>query len=110
MAEFEIKQALNGLYFFHLKASGNNEIILGSELYQSKKGCENGIASVQENAPHDKRYERLYAADGQFYFTLKANNGERIGTSEMYRTSINREAGIALVKSQAPLASVTDCS
>jgi uncharacterized protein YegP (UPF0339 family) len=29
----------------------NNQIIAVSEAYESKNGCENGIASVKENAP-----------------------------------------------------------
>lgn len=36
---------------FRLKA-GNGEIILSSEGYKSKSGCENGVASVRRNAPH----------------------------------------------------------
>lgn len=110
MAKFEIRLSTNKEYFFHLKATGNNEIILNSELYKSKSGCEKGIASVKDNAPYDERYERLYAANGQYYFNLKAENGAVIGTSELYKNSTDREHGITLVKSQAPTAMVSDLS
>lgn len=110
MAKFEIKSATNNEFYFHLKASGNHEIILRSEFYKSKNGCENGIDSVKENAPFDSRYERLYSANGQYYFNLKARNGEVIGTSEMYTTGTARDHGIELVKSQAPSATVEDLS
>lgn len=110
MAKFEIRQATNGEFFFHLKATGNHEIILNSELYKSKSGCENGITAVKENAPLDSRYERLYAANGQYYFNLKAGNGAVIGTSELYTTSANRDHCITLVKAQAPAAPIEDLS
>lgn len=110
MAIFEIKQSSNKEYFFHLKATGNNAIILRSEQYKTKSGCEKGIDSVKANAPNDSRYERLYAAAGQYYFNLKAANGEVIGTSETYTTSTARDQGIELVKAQAPTAEVVDLS
>lgn len=102
MALFEIKKSENGEYHFRLKASGNDKIILRSEMYKTKSGCENGIASVKNNAPLDSRYERLYSANGKYYFNLKAANGEVIGTSQMYEKGTDRDAGVELVKSQAP--------
>ena len=48
--KFEIFKDKNGKFRFRLKAP-NGEIIATSEVYETKQGCENGIASVQENAP-----------------------------------------------------------
>ena len=48
--KFEMYQDKAGDYRFRLKAR-NGEIIATSENYESKKSCENGIASVQKNAP-----------------------------------------------------------
>lgn len=111
MAKFEIKKsAVNSEYFFRLKSTGNNEIILRSEQYKTRGGCEKRIDSVKTNAPIDSRYERLYSANGQYYFNLKAANGEVIGTSETYATSVGRDQGIDLVKTQAPSAHVEDLS
>ncbi|HCT7003890.1 TPA: YegP family protein, partial [Morganella morganii] len=39
-------------YYFVLKA-GNHEIIATSEMYASKQGAMNGIASVQKNGPSE---------------------------------------------------------
>lgn len=108
MAKFEIKKMGNGQYYFVLKASGNNETILKSEGYVTKSGCQNGIDSVKANAPYDARYEREYSINKQYYFNLKASNGERIGTSETYTTSYSRDNGISVVKAQAPTATVSD--
>ena len=94
-------------YRYRLKAR-NGEIILHGEGYTSKQGCLNGINSVKENAPYDSRYDRRTATNGQYYFNLKAANGEIIGVSETYTTSIARESGIDSVKKNAPTAPIED--
>ena len=43
--KFEIKKSKNSKFFFHLLA-GNGQIILSSEMYESKASAQNGIASV----------------------------------------------------------------
>lgn len=86
-----------GQYFFVLKA-GNGETILRSEVYNTKASAENGIASVQKNAPEDARYEKKTASNGKEYFNLKATNGQVIGTSQMYASAASRDAGIESVK------------
>ena len=48
---FERKEASNGKHHFNLKAS-NGQIIGSSQMYASKDGMENGIKSVQNNAPN----------------------------------------------------------
>ena len=50
MGKFELYQGKDKQYRFRLKA-GNGEIIATSEGYSSKSAAENGIASVQQNAP-----------------------------------------------------------
>ncbi|WP_333991960.1 YegP family protein [Burkholderia orbicola] len=106
-AKFELKKAVNGQYYFHLK-SANGEVILASERYEEKSGARNGIASVRENAPLDERYERKLAHNGEPMFNLKAANHQIIGTSETYKTVQGRENGIAAVKRDAPIAETVD--
>jgi uncharacterized protein YegP (UPF0339 family) len=48
--KFIIRKNASGQVHFVLKA-GNGEVIATSETYVSKAGAENGIASVQANAP-----------------------------------------------------------
>jgi uncharacterized protein YegP (UPF0339 family) len=105
--KFELKTSTNGKYHFNLKA-GNGQIILSSELYETKAAAENGIASVQKNAPDDARYDRKESSNGKPYFTLKAGNGEIIGTSEMYETTAARDNGIESVKTNAPGAAIAE--
>ena len=48
--QFEIFKDIADKFRFRLRAP-NGEIIASSEAYEDKAGCENGIASVKENAP-----------------------------------------------------------
>lgn len=86
----------------------NGENILHSESYVTRQGCLNGIRSVKANSPIDSRYNRRNASNGQFYFVLKASNGEIIGTSETYISKYGMENGISAVKRDAPSARIED--
>lgn len=105
MGKFEIKKTKSGGCKFDLKAS-NGQVILSSQTYKSLPGCRNGINSVKRNAENDKSYDRKTAKDGSPYFNLKANNGQIIGTSEMYNNTAGMENGIASVKKNAPGANI----
>ena len=105
--KFELYNDKAGEFRFRLKA-GNGEIILASEGYKTRASAENGIASVQKNAPEDKRYERKETKAGNFMFNLKAGNGQVIGTSESYKSASGRDNGIASVMKNAPGAETKD--
>ena len=107
MGKFVLKTGSNGQYYFSLKAD-NGQKILASEGYTSKAACENGIESVKKNATEDSRYEKKTSTNGKYYFTLKASNGQIIGTSEMYESESGRDNGIASVKSNAPGAAISE--
>lgn len=109
MGKFVISKNRNGGYWFNLLA-GNNQKILTSELYSSRASCENGIASVRENASKDERYDRRTSKDGKPYFNLLAANGLVIGISEQYESMENCENGIQAVKMNVPAAVVEDQS
>jgi len=98
--KYDLKKSPSGKFMFNLKA-GNGQIILTSELYNTKKSAENGIASVKKNAGNDGRFERKASRKKEPYFVLKASNGQTIGKSEMYSTAASMENGIASVKKNA---------
>lgn len=104
--EFQIYMGKDNQFYFRLYIGG--EIILRSEGYESKSGCQNGISAVKKYAPKAGRYQRKTAADGQFYFVLTAPSKEVVGMSKMYATEVVRDKGIALVKTLAPDASIED--
>jgi len=45
--KFEIKKSASGKFHFNLKA-GNGQIILSSEMYETRSAAENGIESVKK--------------------------------------------------------------
>lgn len=107
MGKFVISTRKNGEFQFNLKAD-NGQVILASEGYASKSSCTNGIESVRKNAASDGQFERKTAANGKFFFNLKATNGQVIGSSEMYESEAGRDNGIASVMKNAPGATVDD--
>lgn len=107
MGKFVIKTQKDGQFYFNLVA-GNGQNILKSEAYTTKPACQNGIESVQKNAPDDSKYDRKESTNGKPYFNLKAGNGQVIGNSELYESVAARENGIESVKKNAGDATVED--
>ena len=105
--KFELKSAKSGQFHFNLLA-GNGQIILQSEMYESKASASNGIASIQKNAADDSKYDRLVSKSGKPYFVLKAGNGQIIGQSQQYESEAGRDNGIESVKKNAPDATIED--
>ncbi len=93
-AKFEVFKGLDSKYYFHARA-GNGEIVLQSQAYTTKASAQNGVASVKTNGADLKRYTVLAAADGKFYFTLKAANGQVIARGQTYATRSNADRGVA---------------
>jgi len=50
-ANFEVKEASNGKFFFNLLSAANKQVIGTSQMYASKDGLRTGMRSVMENAP-----------------------------------------------------------
>lgn len=105
--KFELKLAKSGQYHFNLLA-GNGQIIMQSEMYESKASALNGIISIQKNAADDARYDRLVSKSDKPYFVLKAGNHQVIGQSQQYESEAGRDNGIESVKNNAPDAQVID--
>lgn len=105
--KFELKIAKSGQFHFNLLA-GNSQVIMQSEMYESKNSALNGIASIQKNAADDARYERLISKSSKPYFVLKAANHQVIGQSQQYESEAGRDNGIESVKKNGPEAEVID--
>lgn len=105
--KFEIKKSTNGKFHFNLKA-GNGQIILSSEMYETKSACQNGIESIKKNGSDEAKYDRRESKNGEPYFILKAGNGQEIGRSEMYSGNAALENGIASIIKNAPDADIVD--
>lgn len=120
MGKFVWKETASG-FKFDLKA-GNGQIIISSEVYNSKDACLNGINSVKKNCvggvedqtvtpvvevKHPK-FEMYEDKAGEYRFRLKAGNGEIIAVSEGYKAKASCENGIQSVKDNAPDADIEE--
>jgi uncharacterized protein YegP (UPF0339 family) len=99
-SKFSLRRDVKGKTYFVLVAR-NGEPILTSEQYESKQGRDKGIASVRKNVYRYGAFKRSVAIDGQFFFTLRANNNKVIGVSETYKSKWGREVGILSVRLNA---------
>lgn len=107
-AHFELSKASNGKQFYFVLKAGNGEVILTSEMYETRASADNGIASVQKNSPDAGRYERKKSKDGKDYFVLKAANHQIIGQSQRYSSAASMESGIASVQKNGSTTVVKD--
>lgn len=94
-------------YYFVLKAI-NDETILSSGIYASKTAALHGIAFIQANCHLDEHYEHRVSARGSHYFVLKGNDGEIVGTSQLYTSTFSREIGLSMVKLSGHTATIID--
>lgn len=117
MSKFVIRKAANGVKF-DLKAT-NGQIILSSEVYNTRAAALKGIASIRLSAENanvedqtqenrkvmtNPKFELYQDKAGQYRFRLKARNGKIIGVSEGYTGKAGCLGGIESVKHNAPLA------
>lgn len=107
MGWYELKLSSGKQHYFVLKA-GNGEVILTSEMYNSRAAAENGIASVRTNSPERANYDLKQAANGKWHFNLKAKNHQVIGVSQMYASESSAENGTASVQNNGPSETVKD--
>jgi uncharacterized protein len=98
--KFELKVTPTRKFFFNLKA-GSGQIILTSELYETKEGALKGIDIIKKNATNESSFARLTSVKGFPYFILKARNGMEMGRSEAYRSETAMENDIQAVKQNA---------
>ena len=107
--KFIIEKSKNGKFKWTLTAK-NGEVVLSSQMYQSKASCKNGIDSVKKNSSVESRFEVLKSRNGKHYFNLKARNGLVIGSSQMYASAASCTKGHRSVTKNAKAAKIEDNS
>jgi uncharacterized protein YegP (UPF0339 family) len=95
---FQIKKSDGGALSFTLKA-GNHEVILVSRMHQTDTDLRLAIVQVRRNSQLAERFKRMVAKDKSPYFVLTGEEGQVLGTSEMYLSAAAMENGIRSVMS-----------
>lgn len=96
-AHVEIAQGTTGQFHFNVHAK-NGATILSSESYTTEAAAYNGALAVQSAAVDAANFEIKQNTAGGFYFTLSADNGEIVGTSQQYTTKAKAQSGIKSVQ------------
>lgn len=96
-ARVEVAAGASGQFHFNLFAK-NGEIVLSSEAYTTEAAAWNGAFAVQDAAAVATNFAVKTATDGRFYFTLSAENGQIVGTSQMYTSKQSAQSAIASVQ------------
>ncbi len=109
MGYFILNKSQEGFYSFTLQTE-EDEAILDSGNYESKKEAEDGIESIRTIASFSSRYNQKRTPDNHLYFVLTAANDHVVGTSKYYASSDTLEADIDAVMRLAPLAKIIDRS
>ena len=92
-ARAAVEAGATNQFRFNIFAS-NGQVVLSSESYTTEAAAWNGAFAVQDAAVTAANFKVLTAADGRFYFTLTAENGQVVGISQMYTTQASAQAGI----------------
>jgi uncharacterized protein YegP (UPF0339 family) len=105
--KYEIFLGKDEEFYFHLKAA-NGEIILASEGYTQKHNAEKAVESVRLNSQIADNFLDKIAQDDRFYFVLRADNHEVIGTSQMYQSKQSSDKGKESVKTNGYVSDLYD--
>ena len=107
MGKYVITTRKNGEFQFVLKST-NGRTILVSEGYKTKANTNKGIESVRKHAHATAKFDLFTAKNGEYYFNVRASNGQIIGSSEGYNSLSSRSKGMNSVRQNAADAIVVD--
>ena len=107
MGKYVITTRKNGEFQFVLKST-NGRTILVSEGYKTKANTNKGIESVRKHAHATAKFDLFIAKNGEYYFNVRASNGQIIGSSEGYNSLSSRSKGMNSVRQNAADAIVVD--
>ncbi len=107
LANYDLLEAVNGEWYFNLIAQ-NYEIIATSETYVSKSNAERAMETVRDLIVQHlrivaaetggARFQIFVGTDDQYYFRLRAANGEIVLQSEGYVAKAGATNGIESVR------------
>ncbi len=89
----EVKQHQDNDYVFELK-SESGHTLLKSTPFSSKKEAKTVAGNLNELVHKPAIFERKTNHNGQFLFSLKNDNGQLLGNSQLYNSEAGMENGI----------------
>jgi len=105
-ARVEVLQGESGQFRFNMFAK-NGQIVVSSEQYTTEAAAFNGAFAVQSEGQSAAAYTVKANSSGTgFYFNVKAQNGQVIGTSQQYTTKASAEAAVRATVTLMPAITV----
>lgn len=104
-ATVEFRTAADGRVYFVVKGS-NGEVVASSELYSTRSNADRALTSARSTAATattvtyreaPAAYQVFKGLDGQYYFHVRAKNGEILVQSEGYASRANAVSGAGSV-------------
>jgi uncharacterized protein YegP (UPF0339 family) len=92
-ARVEVSASESGGFHFNMFAK-NGQIVVASEHYTTEAAAYNGAFAVAADGQSTTAYTVLQSNDGNYYFNVKAQNGQIIGTSQLYTTKASAQAAV----------------
>lgn len=95
----EITKQQTNKYTFVLKAA-SGQTLLSSVTFSNEKKAKETVNKLNELSSHRNTFERKTNHSGEFLFSLKNNQGEIIGNSQLYQSEAGMENGIKNLKNR----------
>ena len=97
-ARTEVLVGETGKFRFNVYAK-NGQIILSSEQYTTEAAAFNGAFAVQAEGQNAAAYTLKQNTSGGYFFNVKAQNGEIVGTSQQYTSKQSATDAMASLQS-----------
>ena len=91
-------------HYYVVLVTNKDKIILRGKDCSNILECKYVIDSIRTNATDYSKFELMTASDGKYYFKVKGSSGDEIARSEIFEDTIERYAGIGLVRRTIPYA------
>lgn len=111
-ARVELRESSDAQWYFVVKG-GNGAVVATSELYVTQSNAQRALAAVQATVKtatagaayvSGPRFQVFKGVDAQYYFHVRAGNGEILVQSEAYRRRASAVSGTASVTTNAQIA------
>lgn len=93
----EIEKTKDNEYYFRL-TSESGQVLLKSVRFNDRKEVEEIFRDLNNIQNKQYAFERKTNHNGKFLFNLKAENGQLIGSSQLYSSEAGMENGIKNLK------------
>jgi uncharacterized protein YegP (UPF0339 family) len=105
--KFEIVQDDSGKFTFHYKDKGG-QVQLSSLTYSGKISAQTDVARVRKWLADDQRVVRHTRPNGEFFFTVKNEDGEVVARSMATTSEAHLEQLVQQVRTEAHTAALLD--